>query len=62
MNYYERIQKSIDYIESRLKDNIEIEKAAAESYMSSSTVPRQPCHRNSHPWQEPSLHLDKKSK
>lgn len=36
MNYYERIQKSIDYIESELKNKIEIEKAAQEAFMSCS--------------------------
>lgn len=40
MNYYERIQKSIDYIESRLKDDIDIEKAAQEAYMSCSNYYR----------------------
>ena len=40
MNYYERIQKSIDYIESRLKSKIEIEKAAQEAFMSCSNYYR----------------------
>ena len=40
MNYYERIQKSIDYIESRLKSDIEIEKAAREAFMSCSNYYR----------------------
>ncbi|TYQ17706.1 UNVERIFIED_CONTAM: AraC-like DNA-binding protein [Acetivibrio alkalicellulosi] len=40
MNYYERIQKSIDYIESQLNASIEIEKAAQEAYMSCSSYYR----------------------
>ncbi len=40
MNYYERIQKSIDYIESLLNANIEIEKVAQEAYMSCSSYYR----------------------
>ena len=40
MNYFERIQKSIDYIECRLDDDIEIEKAAQEAYMSCSNFYR----------------------
>lgn len=40
MNYYERIQKSIDYIESNLENAIDIEKAASEAYMSSSNYYR----------------------
>ena len=40
MNYYERIQKSIDYIESKLEENIEIEKAAQEAFMSCSSYYR----------------------
>ncbi len=40
MNYYERIQKSIDYIESKLEDNIEIEKVAQEAFMSCSNFYR----------------------
>jgi len=40
MNYYERIQKSIDYIESRLNSRIEIEKAAQETFMSCSSFYR----------------------
>ena len=40
MNYYERIQKSIDYIESKLEDDIEIEKAAQEAFMSCSNYYR----------------------
>jgi len=40
MNYYERIQKSIDYIERRLKDKIEIERAAQEAFMSCSNYYR----------------------
>jgi len=40
MNYYERIQKSIDYIESRLEENIEINKLAQEAYMSCSNYYR----------------------
>jgi AraC-like DNA-binding protein/DNA gyrase inhibitor GyrI len=40
MNYYERIQKSIDYVESRLEENIEIEKLAQEAFMSCSNYYR----------------------
>ncbi len=40
MNYYERIQKSIDYIESKLEDAVEIEKAAQEAFMSCSNYYR----------------------
>lgn len=40
MNYYERIQKSIDYIESRLEENIAIEKAAQAAFMSCSNYYR----------------------
>jgi AraC-like DNA-binding protein len=40
MNYYERIQRSIDYIENRLKSSIEIEKAAQEAFMSCSSYYR----------------------
>ncbi len=40
MNYYERIQKSIDYIENKLKEDIEIEKAAQEAFMSCSNYYR----------------------
>ncbi len=40
MNYYERIQKSIDYIESKLEDDIEIEKVAQEAFMSCSNYYR----------------------
>jgi AraC-like DNA-binding protein/DNA gyrase inhibitor GyrI len=40
MNYYERIQKSIDYIESKLKDHIEIERAAQVAFMSCSNYYR----------------------
>lgn len=40
MNYYERIQKSIDYIETNLKEDIEIEKAAQEAFMSCSNYYR----------------------
>lgn len=34
MNYYERIQKSIDYIESKLEERIDLSRAAQEAYMS----------------------------
>jgi len=34
MNYYERIQKSIDYIESHLDEEIDLRRAAQEAYMS----------------------------
>ncbi len=29
MNYYERIQQAVDYIESRLRDDIELQDVAA---------------------------------
>ncbi|MCX7709240.1 MAG: AraC family transcriptional regulator [Clostridia bacterium] len=40
MNYYERIQKSIDYIESNLENGIEIDRVAQVAYMSSSNYYR----------------------
>lgn len=40
MNYYERIQRSLDYIEENLKNSIEIEKVAQESFMSISSFYR----------------------
>jgi len=40
MNYYERIQKSIDYIESNLENLIDINAAAQEAYMSISNFYR----------------------
>jgi AraC family transcriptional regulator len=40
MNYYERVQKAIDYIESNLENGIDLEKVAAEAYMSSSNFYR----------------------
>lgn len=40
MNYYERIQRSIDYIESNLEGDITIEKAAQEAFMSCSNYYR----------------------
>ena len=40
MNYYERIQRSVDYIESKLRDNIAIERAAQEAFMSCSNYYR----------------------
>lgn len=40
MNYYERIQKSIDYIESNLENKIEINLAAHAAYMSLSNFYR----------------------
>lgn len=40
MNYYERIQRSIDYIESRLEEDIDIERAAQEAFMSCSNYYR----------------------
>lgn len=33
MNYYERIQKSIDYIESNLEGEIDLQRAAQEAYI-----------------------------
>ena len=40
MNYYERIQKSIDYIESNLENKIDINYAAQTAYMSLSNFYR----------------------
>ncbi|GGH33839.1 AraC family transcriptional regulator [Paenibacillus segetis] len=40
MNYYERIQRSIDYIENNLENKIDIQNAAQESYMSLSNYYR----------------------
>lgn len=40
MNYYERIQKSIDYIENTLKENIKVEDVAKEAFMSLSNFHR----------------------
>lgn len=40
MNYYERIQKSINYIETNLKEELIIEKVAREAYMSLSNYYR----------------------
>jgi len=40
MNYYERIQKSINFIESNLESDISIENAAKEAYMSLSNYYR----------------------
>lgn len=37
MNYYERIRKSIDYIESHLEEEIDLRRAAQEAYMSPSS-------------------------
>ena len=34
MNLYERIQRAIDYIESKLDDNVQISEAAKQAYMS----------------------------
>ncbi|MCD8508442.1 MAG: AraC family transcriptional regulator [Bacillus sp. (in: Bacteria)] len=34
MNYYERIQRSIDYVEENLENKIELSKVAAAAYMS----------------------------
>jgi len=36
MNYYERMQKSIDYIERNLENKIDLNVAAKEAYMSQS--------------------------
>ncbi|MHB8064531.1 MAG: helix-turn-helix transcriptional regulator, partial [Ruminiclostridium sp.] len=40
MNYYERIQKSIDYIESNFENNIDLNVAAQKSFMSLSSFYR----------------------
>lgn len=40
MNYYERIQKSIDYIENNIENNISIEDAAKQAFMSFSNYYR----------------------
>lgn len=40
MNYYERVQKSIDYIESNLENKIDINVAAKEAFMSLSNFYR----------------------
>lgn len=40
MNYYERIQKSIDYIESNLENGINLETVAQQAYMSISNLYR----------------------
>lgn len=40
MNYYERIQRSLEYLESRLTDNVDLQVAAREAYMSTSTFYR----------------------
>jgi len=40
MNYYERIQRSLEYLESRLEDTIDLKNAAREAYMSTSTFYR----------------------
>lgn len=40
MNYYERIEKSIDYIERNLENHINISEVAREAYMSSSNFYR----------------------
>lgn len=41
MDYYELIQKSIDYIESNLENELDLNKAAKESYMSLSNLYKQ---------------------
>jgi methylphosphotriester-DNA--protein-cysteine methyltransferase len=40
MNYYERIQKSIEYIESNLENKIDLNQAAREAFMSQSNYYR----------------------
>ena len=40
MNYYERIQRSLNYLESRLEENVDLQRAAREAYMSTSTFYR----------------------
>lgn len=38
MNYYERIQKSLDYIEDNMEGSIELEIIAQKAYMSMKTT------------------------
>lgn len=40
MNYYERVQQAIDYIEDHLRDDIELQHVAGEAYMSLSSLYR----------------------
>jgi AraC family transcriptional regulator len=40
MNYYERIQRAINYIETNLENTIDLEKVAAEAYMSNANFYR----------------------
>ena len=40
MNYYERVQQAIDYIEDHLRDYIELHHVAGEAYMSLSSLYR----------------------
>lgn len=40
MNYYERIQQSIDYIELHLADELSVDEAAKQAYMSVSNYYR----------------------
>ena len=40
MNYYERIQRSLEYLENRLADTVDLQAAAREAYMSTSTFYR----------------------
>lgn len=40
MNYYERVQESIDFIEDNLENNIKIEEVAKKAYMSTSNFYR----------------------
>ena len=40
MNYYERIQKSIDFMEDNLENDIKVEEIAKEAYMSVSSFYR----------------------
>ena len=40
VNYYERIQKSIDFMEDNLENDIKVEEIAKEAYMSVSSFYR----------------------
>ena len=40
VNYYERIQKSIDFMEDNLENDIKVEEMAKEAYMSVSSFYR----------------------
>ena len=40
MNYYERVQQAVDYIEERLEDEFELAEVARAAYMSMSNLYR----------------------